>query len=226
LIRLLYQRHFKSNARLAFIVGVGLLFVSSVFVGFLGDAVYRSQQLATEGLPATGTVVNKIVHRAGDRSTDGTFYEVEYLFTSAAGPRFMGHDTIEGAIRDQITEGGPVDIEYVAGQPRINQIGHATMPSFGAYLAVAFGAMLWPIGAALACNGLLTSWSARACSPGARKDVLHFTPDRVPAPRRLPREWFKHRARQHSRTGSFAMKSPNSLTEIGKGTSTGAVTPR
>jgi len=220
LIRLLYHWHFKSNARLAFIAGVGLLFVSSVFVGSLGDAVYRRHRLATEGLPATGTVVNKIVHRASDHITDGTFYEVEYLFTSAAGPRFMGHDTIEAAIWNQITEGGPVDIEYAAGQPQINQIGHAAIPSVGAYLAVVFGAMLWLTGAALAFNGLLTSWSARACSLAAGKGVLHYPPGLVPAPRKLPREWFKHRARQHSRTRSLAMKSLKSLTGIGKGTRT------
>jgi hypothetical protein len=153
--------HFGSNGPLLFLLGVGLLLISSMLVGLLGEQVYRTQRLATEGLPATGTVVKKLLRPAGERDAHGISYEVDYVFTAAAGPRLEGNGAVDAVTWDQMTEGGPVDIEYAAARPQINQIGHATMPSIGAYLAVALGAVLWLSGAALACQGLRRPRSAR-----------------------------------------------------------------
>jgi len=142
---------------LLFLLGVGLLFSSSMLVGLLGEKVYRKQRLATEGLPATGTIVRKLLRPTGGSDAHGTSYEVDYVFTAAAGPRLEGKGALDALTWDQMTEGGPVDIEYVAARPQINQIGHATIPSIGAYLAVALGAVLWVSGTALACQGLRRS---------------------------------------------------------------------
>jgi hypothetical protein len=162
--------HFGSNGPLLFLLGVGLLFISSMLVGLLGEQVYRAQQLATEGLPATGTVVKKIPHAAGGRDAHGTSYELDYVFTAAAGPRLKGRGAVDAVTWEQMKEGGPVDIEYAAARPQINQIGHATMPSIGAYLGVALGAVLWLSGAALACQGLRRARSARV---GAEPNNVH-----------------------------------------------------
>jgi len=157
LIRSEYHVRLGSNRPALFLVGAGLLLTSSAFVGLLGEHVYRTHRLAAEGLSATGTVVKKVLHRAGDYGTDGTSYEVDYLFTSAAGPRLKGSDTVDAATWDQMTEGGPVEIEYAAGRPQINQIGHKVIPSLGTYLAVACGVVLWLLGATLAFQGLRPS---------------------------------------------------------------------
>lgn len=44
--------------------GALLVFISSIFVLIAAPAAYRGHRLSTEGRPATGTVVKKVLHRA------------------------------------------------------------------------------------------------------------------------------------------------------------------
>jgi Protein of unknown function (DUF3592) len=146
---------------LIFIGGV-LLFVSSIFLALMGSYVYRAHRLASEGKFATGTVVKKVMHHASDSGTSNTSYEVDYNFTTADGRKVEGNDTIDPDAWDQLKEGGPVQIEYAASKPRINQVGATSGPIIIGYIVVVVASVMWLAGATLAVKGLLGPWSAPA----------------------------------------------------------------
>ena len=62
------------------------MLLSALVVALVVNDVYRLQRLATEGLPTIGTVVKKTLHRADDRGTADTSYEVKYVYATAGGP--------------------------------------------------------------------------------------------------------------------------------------------
>ena len=59
----------QTNAGVLLFFGVVLLFISSIFLGLMGNYVYRAHRLASEGKFATGTVVKKVMHPASDNGT-------------------------------------------------------------------------------------------------------------------------------------------------------------
>ncbi len=157
---------------LIFIGGV-LLFVSSIFLALMGSYVYRAHRLASEGKFATGTVVKKVMHQASDSGTSNTSYEVDYSFTTAEGLKVESNDTIDPDAWDQLKEGGPVQIEYAASKPRINQVGATSGAIIGGYVVVVLASVMWLVGATLAVKGLLGPWSAPARSG---KPATHADP--------------------------------------------------
>ena len=152
----------KTNAQFLLFTGAILLFVGSIFLALMGNYVYRAHRLASEGKFATGSVVKKVMHQASENGTSNTSYEVDYIFTTADGIKIESNDTIDPDAWDQLKEGGPVQIEYAAGKPRINQVGATSGPIIIGYIVVVLASVMWLGGAALAVKGLLGPKSARA----------------------------------------------------------------
>jgi hypothetical protein len=156
--------------------GAFMVFISSGFVLATGPFAYRERRLAREGQPATATVVKKVLHSASDsRNSDtSTSYEVDYIFTAADGRRVKGSDTIDPDQWDQLNEGGPVEVEYAASAPRINQIAGG-----GGYLVSAIFAgvfsLLWLVGAALVLKGWLNPPSPSP-KPSGQEGKSHSQP--------------------------------------------------
>ena len=157
-----YQWQSGSKAPPLLFIGGVLLFVSSIFIGFMGDFVYRAHRLASEGKFSTGTVVKKVMHQASDSGDSNTSYEVDYFFTTADGRKLEGDDKVDSDVWDQLKEGGPVQIEYAASKPRINQVGATGGAIIGGYIVVVLASVMWLVGATLAIKGLLGPWSAPA----------------------------------------------------------------
>jgi methionine-rich copper-binding protein CopC len=152
----------QTNAGILLFFGLVLLFITSIFLGLLGDFEYRAHRLASEGKFATGTVVKKVMHAASNNGTSDTSYEVDYNFTTADGHQIEGNDKVNPDAWDQLKEGGSVQIEYAAGKPRINQVGATEGPSIIADIVLVLAAIMWLVGATLAVKGLLGPWSAPA----------------------------------------------------------------
>jgi uncharacterized protein DUF3592 len=160
----------KAPAQLYF--GAILLFISSVFVGILGNDAYRSHRLASEGQIAIGKVVKKTLHRAGDSGNANTSYEVDYVFLAANGREVADNDTIDPDTWDQIEEGGPVPVQFAASDPRISRIRTGAGETIIGDIALVVASLMWLVGATLAVRGLLGPRSARAGGgPPDRKTV-------------------------------------------------------
>src|ERR1017187_4814185 len=159
-----YKWQSGSKAPPLIFIGAILLFVGSIFIAIMGTYVYRAHRLASEGKFATGTVVKKVMHQASDSGTSNTSYEVDYNFTTADGRTLEGNDTIDPDAWDQLKEGGPVQIEYAASKPRINQVGATSGPLIIGYIVVVVASVIWLVGATLAVKGLRGPWSAPARS--------------------------------------------------------------
>ncbi len=114
----------KTPPPLLFFGGL-LLFIGSIFLLLMGNDAYKEHRLSSEGKLTDGIVVKKGLNQASDNGTSKTSYEVDYTFTTADGQKIAGHDTVDPDIWDQIKEGGPVQIDYAASKPDINQIGPA-----------------------------------------------------------------------------------------------------
>jgi Protein of unknown function (DUF3592) len=154
----------QTNAGALLFIGAIMLFVGSIFIAIMGTYVYRAHRLASEGKFTTGTVVKKVMHQASDSGTSNTSYEVDYSFTTAAGLKVEGNDTIDPDVWDQLKESGPVQIEYAASKPRINQVGATSGPIIIGYIVVVVASVIWLLGATLAVKGLRGPWSAPARS--------------------------------------------------------------
>jgi len=167
-----YKWQSRSQAPPLLFIGAILLFVGSIFIAIMGTYVYRAHRLASEGEFATGTVVKKVMHQASDSGTSNTSYEVDYSFTTATGLKVEGDDTIDPDAWDQLKEGGPVQIEYAASKPRINQIGATSGPLIIGYIVVVVASLIWLVGATLAVKGLRGPWSApvRSGKPETHSD--------------------------------------------------------
>jgi hypothetical protein len=175
-----YQGQFGSNGPPLVLVGSVVLLISSLLVVLLGDSVYPTFRLATDGLPATGTVMKKTMHHADDRGIENSSYQVDYLFTTADGRSVPGSDTVDPSAWDQITEGARVPVEYAATQPSIHRIGAAAKLPIGGCLALAGASLLWLLGGALAVKGLRMTRAARArARASGSAALLEETPDPI-----------------------------------------------
>ena len=144
------------------VVGAILLFIGSIFLLIMGHFAYKAHRLASEGKMAAGTVVKKVINQASDNGTSDTSYQVDYAFSAADGRKIEGKDTVDPEAWDQLKEGGPVQIEYAASAPRINQIGASNGVSVVIWAMLGLGSVIFLLGATLAMKGLLGPSSAAA----------------------------------------------------------------
>lgn len=149
-------------------IGGILVFIGSVLILLMIQDAYKAHRLAVEGRLATGTVTQKVINRATDNSDSHTSYKINYSFTSADGRKIDGSDTVDPDVWDQLKEGDPVQIEYAAGQPQMNQIGPSAGISILMAVMLGTGAILWVVGAVPAVKGLFSLSSALA-SRSARR---------------------------------------------------------
>jgi len=143
-----------------------LLFVGSLFLLSMGNYAYNEYRLSSEGKLTEGIVVKKVLNQASDNGTSETSYAVDYTFTTPDGRKIAGHDTVDPDIWDQLQEGGPVQVDYAASKPDLNQIGPARGNSWGDFLFICgvlgVGSVLWLLGAILTVKGLRARLSAQA----------------------------------------------------------------
>jgi hypothetical protein len=111
---------------------------------------------ASEGEFSFGTVLKKLMHQASDTSDSNTSYEVDYVFTTADGRKIEADDMVDSDVWDQLKEGGPVQIEYAASKPRLNQVGATGGAIVGSYIVLIVASAMWLLGATLVVKGLLT----------------------------------------------------------------------
>ena len=128
----------------------------------MGNYAYQEYRLSSEGKLTDGIVVKKVLNQASDNGTSKTSYAVDYTFTTADGRKIAGHDTVDPDIWDQLKEGGPVQIDYAASKPNINQIGPARGNSWGEVLFIGVGSVLWLLGAIVLVKGLRARSSGQA----------------------------------------------------------------
>jgi len=150
----------ETNAAGLLFFGAVMLFMSTILLGILGKYMYRAHRLASEGKFATGTVVKKVMQPASDNGTSDTSYEVDYNFTTADGHDIQGNDRVDPDEWDQLKEGAPVQIEYAATKPQINQIGAIEGPIIIGEIGLVIASIMWLAGATLAVKGLRGPWSS------------------------------------------------------------------
>ena len=155
-----FRWQFRSRGAALLLFGVVFLFISSIFLSLMAGASYKAHRLAGEGQLAAGTVIKKLLHPAGDNGTPNTWYEAAYTFTTRDGRKVETDATIDADHWDQIHEGGPVQVEYAASNPELNQIGKPQDGLVFIDSALVVAAAMWLVGATLAFKGLRGIWFA------------------------------------------------------------------
>jgi len=143
------------------IIGGILLVMGSGFLYFGGSDAYREHRLSSEGKLTDGIVIKKVLNQASDNGSSRTSYAVDYTFTTAAGGKITGEDTVDPDIWDQLKEGGPVQIDYAASKPELNQIG-PVRNSWGDLVVLGVGSVVWLVGALVTVLGLRARSTAHA----------------------------------------------------------------
>ena len=166
------------------LIGGLLLVVGSVFLLVMGNYAYQQHRLSSEGKLTDGIVVKKVLNQASDNGTSKTSYAVDYTFTTAAGRKITGEETVDPDVWDQLKEGGPVQIDYAASKPEINQIGPARGNSWVVFLVLGVGSGIWLLGAIVLVKGVRARSSAPAgiASPTAPAEARAQAERSVRAP--------------------------------------------
>jgi len=114
--------------------------------------VWSESRFASDGRAATGTVIGKSIDRATAGSDRGTEYIVRYRFVDTDGRQTDGSDTIGFDAWEALTEGGPVEVAYLAGDPGTNRV--AGGDGFAAVAVILIlGLVVAGIGAPLTIRG-------------------------------------------------------------------------
>jgi len=144
------------------LIGGLLLVVGSVFLLVMGNIAYEEHRLALEGKLTDGIVIKKVLNQASDNGTSNTSYAVDYTFTTAEGRKITGENTVDPDVWDQLKEGGPVQIDYAASKPELNQVGPARGNSWWEFLVLGVGVGIWLLGAIVLVKGVRARSSAQA----------------------------------------------------------------
>jgi len=150
-----YKWQFQSRAASLLLFGAILLFLSYFFVALLAKDTYHAYRLANDGRLVTGTLTQKVVHRARNNGTADTSYEVHYRFDTLDGRTVDGGDTVHPDTWERLADRSPVEVQYAASDPTINRIGKTTGVSLIGSTALALALALGLLGAMLAFKGLL-----------------------------------------------------------------------
>lgn len=107
---------------------VGAVFlVAGIMVLVLGiGAAIDEHRFRAEGRLASGMVIGKSIERAGRDDNSTTRYQIAYHFETAAGELVAGQGEVPLAVWEQLAEGAPVEVQYVAGAPERNRLAGAS----------------------------------------------------------------------------------------------------
>ena len=156
MLRCNFEWQFQSRAASFILFGAILLFISFIFIALSAKDVYRARRIAAQETSATGTIIEKNLHRASDDGTSNTSYDVSYVFTTVDGRQIQSNDTVDADIWDQLPERGPVAVQYAATAPTINRLRANTGTVASAYLVLMIGAAVGLMGVPLVVLGLRT----------------------------------------------------------------------
>lgn len=85
---------------------------------------YSQTRFSEDAVQVRGTVIAKEISRASrNRSTE---YEVAYRFTGPDGELIQGQQEVSSDLWDSLTERGPVEIEYLPGDPHTHRVAGET----------------------------------------------------------------------------------------------------
>jgi hypothetical protein len=102
-------------------IGAFLIFISLFWLGSACEHTWY----AVGGATVQGTVVSKAISH-GSR---GNNHHVAYRFTAPDGKTIDARDSVLPGTYRRLQEGGPVEIEYIAGFPLLNRVaGDAALP--------------------------------------------------------------------------------------------------
>jgi hypothetical protein len=131
---------------------VGAVFlVAGIMVLVLGiGAAIDEHRFRAEGRLASGMVIGKSIERADRDDNSTTRYQIAYHFETAAGELVAGQGEVPLAVWEQLAEGAPVEVQYVAGSPERNRLAGASgledtivMLVLGTLVPAAGGALFW-----------------------------------------------------------------------------------
>lgn len=130
-----------------------ILLIAGLLMSVIGlGLVWSESRYASDGRVATGLVIGKDISRASASNDRPTRYIVQYRFTDAAGREVDGSDTIDFDAWEALTEGGPVEVSYLGGDPGTNRV--AGGGGFGvAVILLVIGLVLTAIAVPLTIRG-------------------------------------------------------------------------
>jgi hypothetical protein len=108
------------------LVGACLTLVAVVLLPLVGVETWR---LAREGATAPGKVTSRIESTVDDGENSGTRLRVFYRF-GPHGDDFEGETSVGRSAYDRLGEGSPIEVRYVADEPRISRIVGASSPDW------------------------------------------------------------------------------------------------
>jgi uncharacterized protein (DUF58 family) len=154
------QPSFFSFARRSFwlLFGGIWLFVGIVMLVFGVVFALREQAFSTNGVVATGIVLEKrFIPADSDSSTE---YRVVYRFTTQDGRTVEGSDQVNVETWESVVERGPIDVRYLSDLPESNRLNLGS-DLVGAVIFLLFGVVLTVIGGFLVIRALRALRKAR-----------------------------------------------------------------
>lgn len=131
-----------------------ILLIAGLLMLVIGlGLVWSEGRFASDGRTATGLVIGKAISRATAGSSDSsTDYIVRYRFTDIAGRQVDGSDEIGFDAWEALTEGGPVEVSYLAQDPGTNRVAGGDGLT-AAVIVLVIGFVVTAVGAPLTIRG-------------------------------------------------------------------------
>jgi hypothetical protein len=129
----------------------GVFLIAGLLTLIIGAGIaWQESRFASDSVEATGTVLGKSLNRA--TSERGTEYFVQYRFTDESGTVHDASDQVGFDQWDALVEGGPIAVQYIAGDPGTSRM--ASDEWFIALLILGVGLLASIIGLLVALPGL------------------------------------------------------------------------
>jgi uncharacterized protein DUF3592 len=128
--------------------GIVLLVISGAFCTITGSFLLEEWAYRS-GMQSDATVTRK--HMRAATSSSSTAYEVTYKIRSPGGPEWQKTSVIDPSVWERVEEGGPIRVQYLAGDPDSLRIARQGRLEFalGGVAAVMAGlalVALWMVG--------------------------------------------------------------------------------
>ena len=147
------------------------LVVGSAFLLATILEVRNHRRFEREGVATTGIVLVKGINRA-DSDNEETDYWVRYRFTTPDGVQVEGTDEVSLETWESLEERGPIEVEYLASDPRRNRIAGSDSRWQSLLFGGLSGVMMLVGGASLGkgLRGALATW--RLLRSGEAADAI------------------------------------------------------
>lgn len=101
----------------------GIFLVAGLVLTLIGAGMaWQQGRFASDGLTAQGVVLGKTIRQADAGENRSTEYHVRYRFANSDGAPVDASDQVSFDRWEALVEGGPVTIEYLAGDPGLSRV--------------------------------------------------------------------------------------------------------